>query len=81
MNTNLNKRPMGHIAHLRKPFKSINTHDYIITLIKRRKKNIIHFMKFIGSSFEKNLGKRRALLLNKLKDVLHATYVRMQCKR
>ena len=36
-----NKRPMGHIAHLRKHFKSINTFDYIIhiTLIKRRKKN------------------------------------------
>ena len=33
-----NKRPMGHIAHLRKQFKSINTYDYIITLIKRRKK-------------------------------------------
>ena len=28
---------MGHIAHLRKQFKSINTYDYIITLIKRRK--------------------------------------------
>ena len=34
----INKRPMGHIAHLRKQFKSINT-DYIITLIKTRKKN------------------------------------------
>ena len=33
---------MGHIAHLRKQFKSINTFDYIITLIKRRKK--INFM-------------------------------------
>ena len=32
-----NKRPMGHIAHLMKQFKSINTYDYIITLIKRRK--------------------------------------------
>ena len=29
---------MGHIAHLRKQFKSINTYDYIITLIKKRKK-------------------------------------------
>ena len=29
---------MGHIAHLRKQFKSINTYDYIITFIKRRKK-------------------------------------------
>ena len=35
---------MGHIAHLRKQFKSINTNDYIITLIKRRKKNIINFI-------------------------------------
>ena len=43
---------MGHIAHLRKQFKSINTHDYIITLIKRRKKNIIKLMIIIGSSFE-----------------------------
>ena len=35
---------MGHIAHLRKQFKPINTYDYIITLIKR-KKNIINFMR------------------------------------
>ena len=40
------KRPMGHIAHLRKQLKSINTYDYIMTLIKRRKnKNIINFMR------------------------------------
>ena len=32
--------PMGHIAHLRKQFKSINT-DYIITLIKTRKKPLL----------------------------------------
>ena len=32
-----NKRPMGHIAHLRKQFKSINTYGYIITWNKRRK--------------------------------------------
>ena len=31
--SNRNKRPMGHIAHLRKQFKSINTYDYIIMLI------------------------------------------------
>ena len=36
---NINKRPMDHIAHLRKQFKSINTYDYIITWIKRRKKH------------------------------------------
>ena len=29
---------MGHIAHLRKQFKSINTYDYIITMIRGRKK-------------------------------------------
>ena len=38
---NDSKRPMGHIAHLRKQFKSINTYDYIITLIKRRKKRLL----------------------------------------
>ena len=48
----LNKRPMGHIAHLRKEFKSINTYDYIITLIKRRKKTLLILGEFIGSSFE-----------------------------
>ena len=49
----LNKRPMGHIAHLRKQFKSINTYDYIITLIKRRKKTLLTLWEFIGSSFQK----------------------------
>ena len=29
---------MGHTAHVRKQFKSINTYEYIITFIKRRKK-------------------------------------------
>ena len=37
----LNKRPMGQIAHLRKQFKSINTYDYIITLIMREKKHYL----------------------------------------
>ena len=37
----ISKRPMGHIAHLRKQFKSINTYDYIITLIKRIKKTLL----------------------------------------
>ena len=27
-NPSCNKRPIGHIAHMRKQFKSINTHDY-----------------------------------------------------
>ena len=41
-----NKRPMGHIAHLRKQFKSITTYDYIMMLNKRRKKKpIINFMR------------------------------------
>ena len=47
-----NKRPMGHIAHLRKQFKSINTYDYIITMIKRRKKNIIILMRIKWFFFE-----------------------------
>ena len=42
----INKRPMGHIAYLRKQFKSINTYNYyIITLIKRRKKTVIILMR------------------------------------
>ena len=41
---------MGHIAHLRKQFKSLNKYDYIITLIKRRKKKVL--WEIIGSSFE-----------------------------
>ena len=51
-----NKRPMGHIAHLRKQFKSINTYDYIITLIKRRKKNIIDFKRIYWFSIWTNLN-------------------------
>ena len=47
-----NKRPMGHIAHLRKQFKSINTYDYIIILIKRRKNTLLILGELIGSSFE-----------------------------
>ena len=39
-----NKRPIGHISRLTKQFKSINTYEYIITLIKR-KKNIIKLMR------------------------------------
>ena len=33
----INKRPIGHIAHLRKQIKSINIYDYIITLIGEKK--------------------------------------------
>ena len=31
-----NKRPMCHTAHLRNKFKSVNTNDYIIKLIRRK---------------------------------------------
>ena len=43
---------MGHIAHLRKQFKSMKTYDYIIVLIKRRKNPISTLWEFNGSSFE-----------------------------
>ena len=43
----LNKRPMGHITHLKKnQFKSINNYDYII------QKTLLTLREFIGSSFE-----------------------------
>ena len=38
------KRPMGHIAHLRKQLKSINTYDYH-NVNKKKKKPIIYFMR------------------------------------
>ena len=41
---------MGHIAHLRKQFKSLNKYDYIITLIQRIMKKTL--WEFIGYSFE-----------------------------
>ena len=47
-----NKRSIGHIAHLRKQFKSINTYDYIITLINRRKKTLLTLLEFTFSPFE-----------------------------
>ena len=44
---NLNKRPMGHVAHLRNKFKLINTfeqsYDYIITLNRRGKNHYLLF--------------------------------------
>ena len=51
-----NKRPMGHMAHLRKQFKSINIYDYIITLIKGRKKNIIDFKRIYWFFIWRNLN-------------------------
>ena len=49
----INKKPMGHIAHLRKTVQ-INKHVwlYIITLIKRRKNPSFTLWKFNCSSFE-----------------------------
>ena len=44
--------PMGYISHLRKQFKSMNTYDFIITLIKRGKNPLSTFRKLNGSSFE-----------------------------
>ena len=46
------KRPMGYIAHLRKQFKSINTHGYIITLIKWRKNPSLSLWELNVSWFE-----------------------------
>ena len=39
----MNKRPMGHIAHLRKQFKSINTYDN--HNVDNEEKNIIHLIR------------------------------------
>ena len=41
--SNCNKRPMGHIAHPRKQFKSINTYDYH-NIDKEKEKPIIYFI-------------------------------------
>ena len=46
-------RPMGHIAHLRKQFKSINTYDYIMMLIKRRKNPLLTFRAFSSGELNK----------------------------
>ena len=68
---------MGHIAHLRKQFKSINTYGYIITLIEK-KKTLLILCEFIGfhlkklESFFRNylpLEKVSALHLNKFKSL------------
>ena len=45
------KRPRGHIAHLRKPLKSINIYDYIIWL-REEKEPLLTLWEFNGSSFE-----------------------------
>ena len=54
--TCINKRPMGHIAHLRNQFKSINmfqqSYGYIITLI-RSGRTIISFLRIECSMFIK----------------------------
>ena len=43
---------MGHITHLRKQFKSLNTYDDIITMIKRRKNPLSTLWEVNGSSFQ-----------------------------
>ena len=49
----VNKRPMGHITHLRNQFKSINTfaksYNYIITLIWRTENQLSPFLLLNGS--------------------------------
>ena len=44
---------MGHIAHLKKLFKSINTYNCIITLIKREKNPLLSLWELNGSSLNK----------------------------
>ena len=43
---------MGYISPLRKQFKSMNTYDFIITLIKRGRNPLSTFKKLNGSLFE-----------------------------
>ena len=43
---------MGHISHLRKQFNTINTYDYIITLINKRKKTLSTSWGFLLSLVE-----------------------------
>ena len=45
---------MGHIAHLREQFKSINTYDYVITLMTRWKNTLFILWGLNGPSFEWN---------------------------
>ena len=51
-----NKKSIDHIDHLRKQFKYINTYDYIIILIKRRKNLVISHWKKEGPSIWSNLN-------------------------
>ena len=44
---------MGHIAHWRKQFKSTNTYEYVITLIRRRKTYYLLFENQIVPYFNK----------------------------
>ena len=43
---------MGHIAHLRKQFKSINIYDISWRWLREVKKTVLTLWEFIGSSFE-----------------------------
>ena len=65
INGNQNKRPMSQIAHLRKMFKSINTYDYIITLINRRKNPLSSFWK-LNCSFVPILAEIGPVVLEKI---------------
>ena len=44
------------IAHRRKQFKSINTYEFIIALIKIGKNPVSTFLELNGSSFDKKLN-------------------------
>ena len=57
---------MGHIAHLRKQFKSINTYDYNITLITRRKNPFIPKTYILLFRHHLPLEKGEVIHLNKL---------------
>ena len=61
MITIFNKRPMGHIAHLRKQFKSLNKYDYIITLIQKIKKKLYENWSVLHLNKLKSLSPKDAL--------------------
>ena len=62
-----NKRPMGHIAHLRKQFKSLNKYDYIIMLIQRIKKKLYENLLVLHLNKLESTSPKDALCQNWLK--------------
>ena len=58
----INKRPMGHIAHQRKQFNSINTNDYL-NVNWEKKKTVIYFMRIEWFYFWIYLNPLRQMLL------------------